>query len=45
MTSLNDNRNDYDRETSAEEYELVDGALENRTIPNLQKAEGVVMTI
>ena len=39
------NRNDYGHETSAEEYELVDGLLENKTIQNLLKAEGVVMTI
>ena len=40
-----DNKNDYGRETSAEECELVDGLLENKTIQNLLKAEGVVTTI
>ena len=39
-----DNRNDYGRETSAEEYELADGLLENKTIWNILKVEGVVMT-
>ena len=34
------NKNEYGREPSAEEYELVDGLLENKTIQNLLKAEG-----